>query len=231
MEHDPPLVASYQRRMLSKWLRDALKSAGMTQSELARQMTVALGRSIDRAAVQKMTKDKGGRKISADELFAIAKILGAPAPAEKSDLRTVTVATHVQAGLWAETWEWADDDHYQVAVPRDAALDGFRLYGAETRGPSMNKRWPERTVVVFTNVDETLESPQPGKRYVVEAKRADGKREHTVKLLHRDEQGKFWLVPESNDPLFQAPLSVDDGATNGDEVRIVGRVRYSVARE
>lgn len=143
----------------------------------------------------------------------------------------VKVASHVQAGDWAETWEWSDDEQYEVAVPADPLLNGFRLYGAETRGPSMNRRYSEGTVVVFTNVIETEESPVPGKRYVVQRTRSDGLMEHTVKLLHRDDDGKYWLIPESNDPLYQAPISIETGIVDGDEVRIVGRVRYSVSRE
>jgi hypothetical protein len=143
----------------------------------------------------------------------------------------VVVSAHVQAGYWAENWEWPDDDKYEVAVPADPVLEGFRLYGAETRGPSMNRRYPERSVLVFTDVRETEESPQPGKRYVVERRRADGLVEHTVKLLHQDEHGKFWLVPESSDPLYQEPISIEAGARNGDEVVIIGRVHYSVNRE
>lgn len=147
------------------------------------------------------------------------------------DLRTVTVAAHVQAGLFAEAWEWNEADQYTVAVPADPVLDGFRLYAAETRGPSMNKRWPEGTVVVFTNVVETREAPIAGKRYVVERKHLGGDAEHTVKLLTKDREGRFWLMPESDDPRFQAPISVEDGTGDGDTVTIIGRVRYAVSRE
>jgi transcriptional regulator with XRE-family HTH domain len=223
----------YVDEMLSDWLRDALKEAGVSQAELARLLTEKLGRPIDRAAVNKMVL--GTRRIFADELVAITQLLKADAPGSEPSttprLRTVRVAAHVQAGYWAENWEWSDDEQYDVAVPSDPVLDNFTLHAAETRGPSMNRRWPEKTVVVFTNVAETEESPIPGKRYVVERTRVDGKREHTVKLLHQDEKGLFWLVPESNDPLYQEPISVEEGAKNGDEVRIVGRVRFSVARE
>lgn len=137
---------------------------------------------------------------------------------------------HVQAGTWAETWEWADDDAYDVYIPADPELATFRLYAAETRGPSMNRRWQERTVIVFTDVQETLETPEPGKRYVVERRRLGGEAEHTVKLLHQDNEGKFWLMPESDDPRFQAPIPVADGI-EGERIIILGRVRYAVTRE
>lgn len=149
-----------------------------------------------------------------------------------SKLRTVRVAAHVQAGYWAENWEWPYDEQYDVAVPADEFLSQVELFAAETRGPSMNRRWPEGTVVVFTNVIETEESPQIGKRYVVERRRANGDLEHTVKLLHQDADGRYWLVPESTDPVFQQPIPVDEDSQGGDfEVRIVGRVRYAVTRE
>lgn len=155
---------------------------------------------------------------------------GAEDAVEAQGLRRVTVKAHVQAGLWAESWEWADSDAYDVYVQDVPELRGFRLYACETLGPSMNRKWPERTIVVFTDVQETLEEPVAGKRYVVERERADGLTEHTVKLLHIDEDGRFWLVPESDDPRFQAPISVSDGV-EGETIRIVGRVHFAVTRE
>lgn len=205
----------------------------MSQADLAREMTEKLGRSIDRAAVNKMVK--GTRKISADEMFVMTNIFGtepkSDTPLDDIGLVSVKVKAFVEAGAWMESWEWSEDDQYNVAVPANGDIAPAKLYAAETRGPSMNKRWPEGTVIVFTHMLETEEGFMPGKRYVVERTRADGAREHTVKLLHKDGTGRFWLVPESNDPLFQQPIAIDDGAAEGDQVRIVGRVRFAVSRE
>lgn len=72
---------------LSKWLASALAHSGMSQAELARQMSEHLGRSIDRAAVNKMLRlvqrPSGGkpRRLSADEMVAVEKITGYAAPA------------------------------------------------------------------------------------------------------------------------------------------------------
>lgn len=152
------------------------------------------------------------------------QILSAP-----PSVRMVKVRQHVQAGHWAEALEWQQDDWYDVAIPDDPALLKFDLFGAETKGPSMNRRYPEGTVVICTKMIETREDIQPGKRYIVERERPDGMREATVKLLWLDDSGKFWLLPESDDPRYQEPIAVDeiDDAT----VTIVGRVRYSVQRE
>lgn len=233
LEKDGLAQMRYPFDMLSKWLQEQMDSRGVKQAELSRRLTEQLGRSIDRAAVNKMRN--GSRKISADELVAITQILGADPPeglptGTVSGLRKVTVAAFVQAGAWAETWEWADDERYDVFIPDDPNLRPFTLYAAETRGPSMNRRWAERTVVVFTNVQETMEDPIAGKRYVVERQKLGGEAEHTVKLLHLDGEGRFWLMPESDDPRFQTPISVEDGL-EGETITIVGRVHFAVTRE
>lgn len=155
----------------------------------------------------------------------------APEAVEDQRLRKVTVAAHIQAGAWSEAWEWEPDDRYDVWIPDDPEYRPFRLYAGETRGPSMNKRYPERTILIFTNVAETMEEPVPGKRYIVERRRAGGEAEHTVKLLHRDDDGKYWLLPESDDPRFQAPISINEGTGDEDSVVILGRVCYAVSKE
>ncbi|ESY75536.1 hypothetical protein X740_31010 [Mesorhizobium sp. LNHC221B00] len=143
--------------------------------------------------------------------------------------RMVTVKGFVQAGEWAETWEWGEDDQYTVPVPDEPSLRHYTLHAAQTRGPSMNRRYPEGTVLVFTDIIETQSDIQIGKRYIVERQRADGLREATVKTLWRDDAGRVWLLPESDDPLFQQPIPIE--GSEDDTVRIVGRVRFAVSRE
>lgn len=67
---------------MSDWLRQALTESGYSQAEIARLLSAQLGRSIDRAAVNKMVSGK--RQIAADELLAIARMTGHPLP---EDLR------------------------------------------------------------------------------------------------------------------------------------------------
>jgi SOS-response transcriptional repressor LexA len=196
-------------------------------------------RNIERAV--KAGKEDAGTSTST--IMALAPVLKTTAswlleatgPEESADapprVRIVPVAAYIQAGAWNETWEWEDGAQYSVAIPDDEAFRGLKLYAAEARGTSMNRRWSEGTVLVFTNAYETQESPIPGKRYIVERKRASGEAEHTVKLLHKDADGKFWLMPESDDPRHQAPISVDEGTGDEDTVTIIGRVVYAVARE
>lgn len=211
------------------WLQGELADMPRgTKGELAKYL------GLRNDAITRMANtdpEKETREIKAHEHEAMREFFARRKPPDGAQkTRDVKVAAHVQAGDWAETWEWPDDDKYSVSVPYDPALRDFTLYGAETRGPSMNRRWAEGTIVIFTAAAETLESPAPGKRYVVERRRPGGEAEHTVKLLHRDGDGKLWLVPESDDPRFQAPIPVDNGIED-EEIRIIGRVWYSVNRE
>ena len=146
-----------------------------------------------------------------------------------SNTRTVRVRSHVEAGTWEAHHEWPEDEWYDIAIPDDPAYRSYELFGAETRGPSMNKRYPERTVLIHTSIVETGERLEIGKRYIVERERPDGTRETTVKTLSRDDDGKLWLLPESTDPRHQAPIPIDDAIDS--VVRLIGRVIYSVQRE
>ncbi|WP_375637106.1 S24 family peptidase [Bartonella sp. AP152HLJHH] len=81
LENDDCIQRTYNKDMtisISQWLQSALSEAGLSQSELSRQLTASLGRSIDRAAVNKMLKET--RDISARELLEISKLTGASIP-------------------------------------------------------------------------------------------------------------------------------------------------------
>ncbi len=212
-------------------IRKALQDKGLSMKEAS--LRAGKGETFVRDLLER------GRAPSIDNFLAIAKIVGQPAgyllgeaaPVDQTELRRVTVGAHVQAGVWTETWEWPESDRYDVYVPDVPEYRTFQLYAAEARGTSMNKRYPERTVLVFTDVHETMEDPIPGKRYVVERRKPSGEAEHTVKLLHLDDDGKYWLIPESDDPRFQAPISIEDGTGDSDTVAIIGRVCFAVSRE
>ena len=72
--------ARYAFFMLAKWLQDGLRAAGVSQADLARRLTAALGRSIDRAAVNKMLT--GDRSIKADEMLEITRLLKMSPPSQ-----------------------------------------------------------------------------------------------------------------------------------------------------
>jgi transcriptional regulator with XRE-family HTH domain len=202
------------------------EAKGLSQVELAERLGIHVT-NLNKIERGKSSPDLVRLQQIAKELrVSVADLVSDGEPAKG---RQVRVRGYVQAGHWAESWEFPEEEQYEVPVPDDEYLAPYKLYAAETRGPSMNKRYPEGTIVVFTDAIETHEEIQIGKRYVVERQRADGLREATVKTLWRDESGKFWLVPESDDPRYQESIPVE-GAEE-DTVRIIGRVRYAVTRE
>lgn len=212
-------------------VRQALAEKGLNMKEAS--LAAGKGETFVRDMLERHREPK------IDNFTALARVvdkpisylLGEDAPVMPPRVREVKVRAFVQAGAWSESWEWDDDDRYPVYIPTDPRFEGLNLYAAETRGPSMNKRYPERTVLVFTKITDTREHPVPGKRYIVERRRPSGESEHTVKLLHRDEEGRYWLIPESDDPRFQAPIPIDGGETNADQVIIIGRIVYAISEE
>ncbi|MEX3008980.1 XRE family transcriptional regulator [Hoeflea sp. TYP-13] len=209
---------------MTEQLKKIRKSRGLSQSDVAN----ALG--IDVANYNRLENQKV--ELTLSRMNQLADLLHCE-PGDFitgiSKTRMIHVRAHVEAGVYSESYEWEEGSWYDVAVPDDPQYRNYNLYGAETRGPSMNKRYPEGTVVVFTDTIETEQDIEVGKRYIVERERADGLREATIKTLIQDEAGNLWLMPESTDPRHQQPIEI--GGANGDTVRIVGRVVYSVQRE
>ncbi|MCP5073475.1 MAG: LexA family transcriptional regulator [Rhodobacteraceae bacterium] len=206
-------------------IKSLRKSAGLTQNEVADRLGIHLT-NYNRL-------ENGKSDITASRMFELATIFECDAEQilfeTPSDVRFVPVRQAVQAGDWAEAPEWQPDDQFTVPIPDEPEFRKFRLHAAEARGPSMNLVYPERTIVIFTTLEDAQEDVEVDKRYVVERERADGFREATVKKLWRDDTGKFWLLPESDDPRYQEPIALN--GEEGDTIRIVGRVVYSVRRE
>lgn len=205
-------------------IKELREAKGLTQSQLAEAVGVHW---------QTIQRLEGGKtKLDTEWMEKLAPPLDVDAidlVTNRPKFRTVEVRGYVQAGQWEEAWELPEDDRYAIPVPDDPQYRHVRLFGVETRGPSMDRRYPEGTVVVVADLYEHGEEPRPGRRYVVERERADGMREATVKTLWRDDDGKLWLLPESTDPRFQQPIAAE--GDTGDLVRIIGRVVYAVLRE
>lgn len=209
-------------------IREIREAAGLTQAQVADAIGLHL--------TNYNALENGKTRLTPDRMEQIGRALGvnpiellADPAGRSANFRTVIVKGHVQAGHWAESSEWPEEDWFGVPILDDPALSNYTLHGAQTRGPSMDRRYPEGTILIFTDINETGEEPQLGKRYIVERERPDGMRETTVKQLWRDENGDVWLLPDSTDPRFQTPIAID-----GDEsatIRIVGRVIGTFQRE
>lgn len=208
--------AFYMSRDLSKWLAAALKHAdGMPQAELARRLTERLGRSIDRAAVNKMLK--GDRGIAADELFAIVELTGYQAPNVRTRRPKMTQALgYVGAGSEIVPI----DDHAQGAgleevelppgVPADSAL-------VIVRGDSMYPRYFDNEYLFYREYEGNL-TDLVGRECVVQLE--DGRT--YVKVLKRGQGGLFNL--ES----FNAPTLENQAVRRAGPV--IARVNRGVGR-
>lgn len=77
---------------INQWVADAMAHAGMSQADMARELTAAGVGIYDRSKVQKMTRFRG---VSADEAAAIARITGY-APALYSDDAAELMTIHAE---------------------------------------------------------------------------------------------------------------------------------------
>ena len=145
---------------MARKLVEALKFAGISQADLARQLTDKLGRSIDRAAVNKMvlTHPKKGqkpRKISADEMLAIEEITGFPLTAHSSaQITNVRILSWINAGKLKDV---------QSIMPADikgiipvAGLSPGDWVAFEVEGDSMDRVAPPGAFICVDRNDRAL---------------------------------------------------------------------------
>jgi len=119
----------------------------------------------------------------------------------------IEVRGDVQAGVWREAIEWPAVDWYAITVPIDAAYQGFHRYGLKVCGQSMNKVFPEGSVVVVINFGDLGRLPKTGD-FVVAVQRCSktDQYEATVKAVQIRDDGTVILWPQSWDPAFQTPV-------------------------
>lgn len=146
------------------------------------------------------------------------------APAHIPQENEVEVIGSVAAGVWREETEWEPEQRYTIAVG-PSPFPGSRRYGLKVEGLSMDLQFPPGTILDCVGIFGLGLEPENGDHVIVERRRADGRREITVKKYHVDEEGRKWLLPESTRPEFQGPIEVDvPGSGDEDEVRVVAYV-------
>lgn len=238
----------YGATMLDAWLRNLLKEKRVSQAELARRLTATLGRSIDRAAVNKMTT--GDRKIAADEMLAITRILvkGESDSADEvqgvariplevvpsaQSLVPVRVAGRVEAGAFRSQEDLGDWQEAETVLDlRDAKYPNARQLCFDVDGDSMNQLQPRPIMHgdrVFGVAFEDIEDRTPlrdGMIVVVERSRFAGQeREWSIKQveLYAD---RTEFHPRSSNPRHK-PIVIgrDPTADDGTQVRIICLVR------
>lgn len=142
-------------------------------------------------------------------------------PPEVPAPSAIMVAGHIEAGAFREAVEWDESRWYAVDVPIPARFRS-RAKALEVRGPSMNKEYPEGSVVVW--VDQLDFRPaKDGDHVVVYAYAKDDTIEATVKEL-RVTDGRHWLWPMSHDPDHQQPVEITNPPEHVVRIEIQGIV-------
>lgn len=131
-----------------------------------------------------------------------------------ASVEKVYVKGFVQAGAWQDALEWPMTDWMSVYIPPDPRYMNVARFGLEVRGDSMNKVYPEGSIVIAVRLDDLGRLPRNGERVVVLSRCTNGNSamEATIKKYQIDTQGRHILWPESTDPLYQTPIILDDRA-------------------
>lgn len=153
--------------------------------------------------------------------YLIEAVTERAAPARRIELETVYVRGAVQAGVWREAIEWDPGEWFPVTVPVDRLRPGLRRFGLLVRGNSMNRLYPDGTVVIVVKFAELGRPPRTGDRVLVlRRSSSEDVFEATLKEYELDAQGRHVLWPRSSDPEFQTPIILsgrDAPVSNGDE--------------
>lgn len=122
-------------------------------------------------------------------------------------LAQVPVRGAIQAGVWREALEWPEQDWYAITTPIDDRYPGIERFGLVVCGASMDRLYPEGTIVLVVKFGDLMRTPNPGERVVVLRRdRRNGEYEATLKEFDIDARGRAVLWPRSNDPEFQSPI-------------------------
>lgn len=213
-------------RSVGRKIKDLRTSLSMRQNEFAK----AIG-GVDQSTVSKW--ENGRQRPEAEHVLRIARLanitpqqfLGIPDITQNpSNVRTVTVTGDLQAGAWRESSDWPEDDQYEVPAPLGQDWADFPIHARLVTGPSMNRVYPEGTVVYIAPIDALGRMPKNGERVAVRRVDAAGNYESTLKEYVVAEDGRKWLYPRSYDPEHQAPLQYADKTRGTQHVSIVGIV-------
>lgn len=209
---------------LPKKVRRLRLSLGLNQSEFADIMRVTQG---------SVSRWENGSLPDAVALSKLAELAGTSVQdllageADSPFLRQsniLMVKGAVAAGVFKEAMEWPESEWFAYIGGSHIQVDPKRRFGLKVEGESMNELYPHGTILDCVSVFDSS-PPRSGQHVIVLRSQAGDGVEATVKEFILDQEGRYWLVPRSNHPAFQAPIPVDDpNGGDDDEVRIIAVV-------
>ena len=217
---------------LARKIRALRRQRGLTQKEFADQL------GTDQSSVSRW---ESGSMPGFEHLVALAQMAGE----EFNDFafggqdvyshyrEDVPVIGAVQAGQWVESIEWPADERFMISVPPDPRYPSLKRQGFLVRGTSINRVFPEGTILLCISSILAQRDPSPGEYVVVQKRGRDGLIEVTVKEFQLDDLGAPWLWPRSTDPAHQQPVQLPAPAEGdeNDDIHIGGIVVASYRLE
>jgi len=213
---------------ISERIKDIRKKRGLTQAQLAARC------DVNRATVSKWENGKENPSAHAAAIIAgiggitVTELLtGRPDKNAPAPMRVIRVVAPVQAGAWREAVEWDYDDQFDIPLPAHPSMPNVPPQGYRVTGTSMNRVYPDGTLVFVASTIANKIVPKSGQRVLVQRRDKHGLYEATIKEYFVDADGTKWLWPRSTDPNYQAPLRLD----GEEDVTITGIVMFSFISE
>jgi len=216
---------------ISRKIKALRTRLGLTQAELGAKV------GADQTTVAKWENER--QKPSHESGARLARLAGetteqfyglVPQP-DPEGMRRVRVIGSLQAGSWSEAAEWPEDVQYDVPAPLLEDWADIDIHAMEVAGTSMNRYYPEGSIVYVAPIAALGRMPKNGERVVVQRVDASGLYEATLKEYVIDEAGKVWLWPRSYDPEHQAPLPYKETKRRVDNIHVLGVVIASLVLE
>lgn len=124
-------------------------------------------------------------------------------------LKTVYIRGQVQAGQWTQAIEWPKEEWIPVTIPEDPKYKNFPMCALAVKGDSMNRLYPDGSIVVAVNFCDLGRNPENGECVVtIRRDPLTDCFEATLKIVQIHEDGSVLLWPKSNNPDFTRPLKL-----------------------
>jgi repressor LexA len=136
---------------------------------------------------------------------------GAPPPATSVHDK-VPLVGFVQAGYWTAAYELPPEDHEFYSPPPLNAPRGAKIFALQVRGESMNKIYPDSSILFIASYPDLGLLPNTGDKLVcLRRSPTTDDFEATAKQYELGPDGQHVLWPRSNDPDHQQPIVLPNG--------------------
>lgn len=202
----------------------------MTQPEFAAAINADEdGDPVDQGTISKW--ENGRHEPTMKHMAKLAKLANVSlkefaelAPPGINERASISITGEIQAGSWREEATFPEDDWREVSLPIISEWSSFNVQARIVVGNSMNRIYPDGSLVYIVPIAELGRMPNNGEHVVVQRVSVDGTYEVTLKEYVLEDDGKVYLWPRSSDPEHQAPLQYRKSRRGVDRVEIVGIV-------